>query len=46
LFLASGIHISELVNIKINDIDLENTVVHITRKNNKEDSVPIAKLAL
>ncbi|USI64511.1 tyrosine recombinase XerS [Lactococcus petauri] len=46
LFLASGIRISELVNIKINDIDLENAVVQITRKNNKEDSVPIAKFAL
>ncbi|WP_279360922.1 tyrosine-type recombinase/integrase [Lactococcus formosensis] len=46
LFLASGIRISELVNIKIDDIDLENAVVQITRKNNKEDSVPIAKFAL
>ena len=46
LFLASGIRISELVNIKINDIDLENAVVQITRKNNKDDSVPIAKFAL
>ncbi|WP_420909799.1 tyrosine-type recombinase/integrase [Lactococcus garvieae] len=37
---------SELVKIKLNDIDLENAVVQITRKNNKEDSVPIAKFAL
>ncbi|NHI77375.1 tyrosine recombinase XerS [Lactococcus petauri] len=46
LFLASGIRISELVNIKVNDIDLDEAVVQITRKNNKEDSVPIAKFAL
>ncbi|MCH1723481.1 tyrosine-type recombinase/integrase [Lactococcus formosensis] len=46
LFLASGIRISELVNIKMNDIDLDDAVVQITRKNNKEDSVPIVKFSL
>ena len=46
LFLASGIRISELSHIKIDDLDLENAVVQITRKNNKEDAVPIAKFAL
>ena len=36
LFYATGIRISELINIKMNDIRIEEGIIHILGKGNKE----------
>lgn len=45
VLLSSGVRVSELVNIRLNDIDFDNLSVHITRgKGNKERTVFISEL--
>lgn len=46
LFLSSGIRMSELINLNIDNINLQTQIVHVIRKGNKEDAVPFAKFAL
>ncbi|WP_298367651.1 tyrosine-type recombinase/integrase [uncultured Lutibacter sp.] len=41
LFYSTGIRRSELINIKINDIDLNNGVVKVLGKRNKERYIPL-----
>lgn len=43
---ATGIRISELTNLKINDVDFTNKVVRVFGKGSKERIVPINKYAL
>ncbi len=43
---ASGIRVSELVSIKIKDIDLDLGTIHVTGKGNKERIVPIGSYAI
>ena len=45
LFYATGIRISELVRIKIQDIDFNEKVMKVLGKGNKERIVPIGKIA-
>ncbi|MBR2763905.1 MAG: tyrosine recombinase XerS [Pseudolactococcus laudensis] len=45
LILASGIRLSETVNVDLNDLNLKTMVVDITRKGGKRDSVNIAGFA-
>lgn len=45
LMLASGIRLSETVNINIEDINLSTMTVEVTRKGNKRDHVHIAPFA-
>ncbi len=43
LFYATGIRRSELINIKISDIDFSNEIVKILGKRNKERYIPLLK---
>lgn len=45
LMLASGLRLSETVNIDMSDINLNTMTVEVTRKGNKRDSVHIAPFA-
>ena len=45
LLLASGIRLSEAVNLDLKDLNLNMMVVEITRKGGKRDAVNIAKFA-
>ncbi|MVX63733.1 tyrosine-type recombinase/integrase [Clostridium chromiireducens] len=40
IFLYSGIRVSELANLNINDIDITNSTMTIIRKGNKKDKIP------
>ncbi|MCF6182326.1 tyrosine-type recombinase/integrase [Lutibacter sp.] len=44
LFYATGIRRSELINIKISDIDFNNEIVKILGKRNKERYIPLLKI--
>lgn len=46
LLYAGGLRISELVNLKISDVDINNCVARIYGKGNKERIVPINDIAL
>ena len=46
LLYATGLRISELVNLKVNDIDYEECIVRVFGKGKKERIVPIADVAL
>ena len=46
LLYATGLRISELLNLKIGDIDLENCVVRCVGKGSKERIVPIGEYVL
>lgn len=46
LLYATGLRISELVNLKINDVDLENCFVRVFGKGKKERIVPIGDVAI
>ncbi len=39
LMLSTGIRVSECVGLSLNDMDLENTKIKVTRKGGKEDTV-------
>lgn len=44
IFYEAGIRISELINIKIEDIDIHNLTLKVLGKRNKERIIPITKI--
>lgn len=46
LMYSSGLRVSELVNLKLSDIDLDNSYVRCFGKGNKERIVPVGELAV
>jgi integrase/recombinase XerC len=45
LFYSSGLRLSELANLELNDLDLGEGSVRVTGKGNKQREVPVGKLA-
>lgn len=41
LFIATGIRVSELVGLKLKDLDLESQTIKVKRKGNKEQLIPL-----
>jgi len=41
LFLSAGLRLSELVNLKLEDVDLKQNSIKIKRKGNKEQIIPL-----
>ena len=46
LMYGSGLRVSELVNLEINDIDFTNCIIRILGKGSKERDVPVGEYAL
>ncbi len=46
LFYSSGLRLSELKGLKLNDIDLEEGIVRVTGKGNKTRVVPVGRMAI
>ncbi len=46
LFYATGIRRSELINLKLNDIDLNNNVLKVLGKRNKERLIPLLSFVI
>ncbi|WP_119343815.1 tyrosine recombinase XerC [Facilibium subflavum] len=46
LIYGSGLRLSELVNIKLQDIDFSQGIIHVTGKGNKDRIVPIGSHAI
>jgi integrase/recombinase XerC len=46
LFYSSGLRLSELVSLNINDIDFSDTLLTVTGKGNKTRSLPIGRYAV
>jgi len=46
LFYSSGLRLSELLEIKINEIDLSSNLVRVTGKGNRQRIVPIGEFAV
>lgn len=45
MLLASGVRLSEAVNLDLKDINLKMMVIDVTRKGGKRDSVNVASFA-
>jgi len=45
LFYSSGLRLSELVNLNVNDLDLNNATVEVTGKGNKTRILPVGRYA-
>lgn len=43
LFISTGIRVSELVNLKLNEVDFEYLTIKIRRKGNKQQTIPLNK---
>ena len=43
---ATGIRVSELINLRLSDIDLHNAIVKVMGKGNKERIIPVGDLAI
>lgn len=43
IFMYTGIRVSELTQLNINDVDILNYTITVNRKNNKIDKIPIPK---
>ena len=46
LMYSSGLRVSELINLKVNDVDLDDSVVRIFGKGSKERIVPLSQYAV
>ena len=46
LMYASGLRVSELINVKISDIDLENAIIRTIGKGDKERIIPLGDYAI
>lgn len=46
LFYSSGLRLSELVNLNVNDMDLQDGLVTVTGKGNKTRSLPVGRFAI
>lgn len=46
LLYASGVRITELINLKVSDVDLYNCFIRVTGKGKKERIVPISDVAI
>jgi len=46
LMYGSGLRVSELVNLEINDIDITNCIIRVLGKGSKEREIPIGEYAL
>ena len=44
LLYSSGMRVSEIVNLRLNDIDYEDRIIRCIGKGNKERLIPIEKL--
>jgi integrase/recombinase XerD len=43
LFISTGIRVSELVNLRLRDLDLEERTIKVKRKGNKNQTIPLNK---
>jgi integrase/recombinase XerD len=43
LFISTGIRVSELVNLRLRDLDLEERTIKVRRKGNKNQTIPLNK---
>lgn len=46
LLYASGLRVTELIKLRVGDVDLSSGVVRVTGKNNKQRLVPVGRAAL
>ena len=46
LFYSSGLRLSELAGLNLTDLDLQQRIVRVTGKGNKQRDVPVGKLAI
>lgn len=41
MFLTTGIRVSELVNLKLKDVNIRSSFIRVTRKRNKQQTIPL-----
>jgi len=46
LFYSSGLRLSELVNLDLNNLDLPSQLIHVTGKGNKSRTLPVGRIAV